>query len=95
MSKRYGLLLGATALFAVGLTVGSPDMARAQNTAEEICDRYVSYGYFDNKGKCMQRLKKGPVNYCKYLKERGYFKRANARWKNQGDCVSWYRKRGN
>ena len=95
MSKHFGFLFGAAVFVSMAFAMALPDPARADNTAEEMCDYYVSIGYFDNKGACMQSVKTGPVKYCKFLKEHGLFDRSDTLWsntyKNQGDCVSEYK----
>ncbi len=93
-STRKGVLYGFGALAAAVILFGSSSVAQAANPVNEHCERYVSYGYFENMGQCMQRLKNGRLAYCKYLKSRGYYDRPNARFKNQGNCVAWYKSQG-
>ncbi|MFQ5562512.1 MAG: hypothetical protein ACE5FO_02980 [Parvularculaceae bacterium] len=93
----------AAAAFAASLAISAqaPSAAQSQSAQGadadvELCQYYLDRypGYFDNLGECMKRLRTGGVKYCQYLKERGYFDRPRARWKNQGECVSYLRSIG-
>ncbi len=92
--KLKSVLIGCAALAGIMVMFTSGGPAHAANPVQERCERYVSYGYFENMGQCMQRLGKGRVAFCKYLKDRDYYDRPNARFENQGDCVSWYQSQG-
>jgi hypothetical protein len=94
MSKRFSLIFGAAVFVAAVLTMASPDRAQAASQVVERCDQYVSFGYFENQGECMKRLKTGRKVFCQRLKDRGYFERANTRYKNMGDCISYYKSQG-
>jgi len=89
-SRRPHILLAAFAATAMlALSAGN---VRAANAAEERCDHYVERGIFANKGACMKRFNTGPVNWCKYLEDWGYYDKPWARFKNKGECISSYKK---
>lgn len=93
--------VAAAAVFAASLAIAAPAPSLAQSAQGadqdvELCKNFIDRhpDYFDNQGECMKRLRTGGVKYCQYLKERGYFDTPHARWKNQGECVSYLRSIG-
>jgi len=93
MKNVHRVITGA--MFAM-IVLLVPSMAQSESTQKQNVERCQYYldnypGYFKNQGDCIQRLKGGSASYCKYLKERGYFKQPGARFKSQGDCANYYR----
>lgn len=92
--KRITMLAAAAAIALGGFTAVPANAAKGGKPWQtRICQYHVKHNHFKNMGECMRRVKAGAERYCSYLERIGYYDRPNARWKNKGQCKSWYRTR--
>lgn len=83
----------AFALLSSMSMVTVPTAVSAQGASDrvEFCKRLVDRGIrFETVGECVSFYRTRPVEFCKWLKE---IDRLQPRWKNQGQCIKFFRHR--